>query len=473
MGQRVQAFKDLLNRYTHVCRFAWRARGEMDGAPLRREEAEFLPAVLALRDTPMHPAPKVTLWTLMTLMALIVLWTVLGKVDMVASAPGKIVPRGDVKAIQSQDTAVVTAIHVKDGQHVQAGDALLDLDATDATTDAARSQSDLLAARGEAARGRAMLDAIDHRHAPVLIPVAGLGPTQVALERRVLQGEYNDFHEKVLQATADIAQRDASRHETQQEIRKLQQTLPLEERKKADYAELIKKGYVGLHDYYNEQQACIQMEQDLAVQMAKLNETKAALDAAVSQRATYVADTRRSWLEKIQGDDQKAASLTQDLIKAQQHRRLMHLVAPVNGTVQQLVVHTVGGVVTPAQTVMTVVPDADALQVEAIVDNQDIGFIRDGQVATVKIETFPYTRYGTIVGKVVQVANDAKQDDKLGLIFTAQIALSTDSMQVDGRVMHLTPGMAVTAEIKTGRRRVISYLLSPLIQHATESMHER
>lgn len=473
MKQRQGAISDLLNRYTQAFRFAWQRRKAMEGMPLRRDEAEFLPAVLALRDTPMHPAPKITMWAIMTLMALVVLWAVLGKVDVVASAPGKIVPSGEVKTIQSQDTAVVTSIHVKDGQHVTAGDALVDLDATDATTDVARSQSDMFSTRGEAARGRAMLDAIDHAHSPVLIPVEGLGATQTALERRVLEGEYNDFHEKIIQAGADIAQREAGIHETQQEISKLQQTLPFEEKKRDDYAQLIKSGYVGMHDYYNEQQACIQMEQDLAVQKAKLNETKAALDAAVSQRTTYVADTRRTWLEKIQGDDQKAASLGQDLIKARQHSRLMHLVAPVNGTVQQLAVHTVGGVVTPAQTIMTVVPDADALQIEAIVDNQDIGFIQAGQVATVKIETFPYTRYGTIVGKVVQVANDAKQDDKLGLIFTTKIALSTDTLSVDGRLLHLTPGMAVTAEIKTGRRRVISYLLSPLIQHANESMRER
>lgn len=151
----------------------------------------------------------------------------------------------------------------------------------------------------------------------------------------------------------------------------------------------------------------------------------------------------------------------------------MHLAAPVDGVVQQLAVHTVGGVVTPAQTLLTLVPVGQKLLVEAIVDNQDIGFIKEGQAAEIKVETFPFTRYGTLHGTIVEVSNDAKQDDKLGLIFTAEVSLPQDTMRIDDRLIHLTPGMAVTAEIKTGRRRLISYLLSPLIQHVNESMHER
>jgi hemolysin D len=153
----------------------------------------------------------------------------------------------------------------------------------------------------------------------------------------------------------------------------------------------------------------------------------------------------------------------------------MHLTAPVDGTVQQLDAHTIGGVVSPAAPVMTVVPTSKQLLVEATIDNQDIGFIEEGQSAEVKVEAFPYTRYGVLHGTVVQVSNDAKQDesDKKKWVFTAQIALPTNSMTIEGKQIHLTPGMTVTAEIKTGRRRIMSYLLSPLIQHARESLHER
>lgn len=150
-----------------------------------------------------------------------------------------------------------------------------------------------------------------------------------------------------------------------------------------------------------------------------------------------------------------------------------HLTAPESGIVQQLAVHTVGGVVTPAQTLMTVVPEHKKLLVKAIINNQDIGFIKVGQRAEIKVEAFPFTRYGTLEGTVVQVSNDAEQDDKLGLIFTAQVALPQDRMHIDDRWIDLTPDMALTAEIKIGKRRLISYLLSPLVQHASNSFHER
>jgi hemolysin D len=125
--------------------------------------------------------------------------------------------------------------------------------------------------------------------------------------------------------------------------------------------------------------------------------------------------------------------------------------------------------------IMTVVPTSNQLMVEATIDNQDIGFVNTGQPAEVKIEAFPYTRYGVLHGRVEQVSNDARQDDsdKKKWVFTAQVALPTDSMVIEGKQIHLTPGMTVTAEIKTGRRRIMSYLLSPLIQHARESLHER
>lgn len=470
----LSALGDLRRRYTQAFTIAWTMRRELDTVPRLRHESEFLPAALALRDTPMHPAPRIASGVIMALLVIAVAWATFGKVDVVATAPGKIVPSGEVKTIQPQDTAVVTAIHIKDGQEVRRGDSLVDLDATDASTDASRAQSDLYATQNEVARAQALLEAIARHHAPKLdaSPYLGSNAEQLS-EQRILDGEYADYVSNLNKMDADIAQSQASLHETDDEISKLSHTLPIEQQKEKDYADLIAKGYVGRHDYYNEQQAVIQIQQDLAAQRDKHTEIVAALDSAVRKRDAYVDDVRRTWLEKIHDDDQKANELVQDLAKASQHRRLMHLTAPVDGTVQQLVIHTIGGVVTPAQTLMTIVPAGSTLLVEAIVDNQDIGFVKEGQPAEVKVETFPFTRYGVLHGTVIQVSNDAKQDDKLGLIFTAEVALPRDTMQVDDRLIKLTPGMAVTTEIKTGRRRIISYVLSPLVEHLNESLHER
>ncbi|MBB5357371.1 hemolysin D [Rhodanobacter sp. ANJX3] len=475
MSLRQQALSDLRERYTQVFKASWRLRTELDTVPRMRHENEFQPAALALRDTPMHPAPRVAMFVIAALLTVALAWACFGSLDIVATAKGKIVPTGEVKTIQSQDTAVVTAIHVVDGQQVKRGQPLLDLDATDAQTNAVHAQSDLSATRIEALRGRAMLDAIDKGHEPVLGQDNDLDRATAEAERHVLEGEYADYLSTVQEMGADIAQNAATLHEIDAQIRKLADTLPIEQKKEKDFAGLIVNGDVGLHDYYNEQQAVIQIQQDLSAERAKLAEAEATLDASQRKREAYIAQTRRTWLEKIHDDDAKAAGLVQDLTKAQQRGRLMRLLAPVDGTVQQLAVHTVGGVVTPAQVIMTLVPDQGPLMVEVTIDNQDIGFIKNGQIAEVKVETFPFTRYGTLHGTVVQVSNDAKQDDadKKSWVFTAQLALSQNTMQIEDREIRLTPGMTVTAEIKTGRRRIIGYLLSPLMQHARESLHER
>jgi hemolysin D len=151
----------------------------------------------------------------------------------------------------------------------------------------------------------------------------------------------------------------------------------------------------------------------------------------------------------------------------------MRLTAPVAGTVQQLAVHTVGGVVTAAQPLMVIVPKENVLEVEAWLPNKDIGFVNVGQVAEVKVEAFPFTKYGSLPGRVIQVSADAIQDEKRGLVYATRVRLARDTLRMENRAVRLTPGMAVTVEVRTGQRRVIEYFLDPLIQVGRESLRER
>ena len=191
------------------------------------------------------------------------------------------------------------------------------------------------------------------------------------------------------------------------------------------------------------------------------------------QRSALTAETRRIALDSINEAEQKAAALRQDLVKLESRGRLMTLTAPVDGTVQQLAVHTVGGVVTPAQPLMMIVPSDAAVEVEALLENKDIGFVHAAQAAEVKVETFPFTKYGTLHAQVTHVSSDAINDEKKGLVYAARVKLERATMRVEERTVNLTPGMAVTVEIKTGRRRVIEYFLAPLLQYRDESLRER
>ncbi len=469
----LHAAADLAQRYARVFRHSWRERKKLDPIPRQPHEVQFLPASLALQETPVSPAPRVTMWLLMTFALIALLWSVFGRIDIVATAHGKIIPDDHSKVVQPLDSATVKAIHVADGQPVKAGDMLIELDATVTTADSERIANDLATACWQVARAEALLGAIKTGRPPVLVQPDGIATDRFAQEQQGLDGQYAEFRAKAEQIDAEIAKRDAELRSTSEMVHRLEQTAPIAKQRAEDMKTLAEKNFVARHGFLEREQERIEQESELLVQRSRVNEITAALNEARSQRVTLVAETRRATLDALNDAEQKVASYSQELIKADQRGRLMTLTAPVDGIVQQLAVHTVGGVVTPAQPLMVIVPTDHPLAIEAFVENKDIGFVNQGQNVEVKVETFSFTRYGTLEGKVTNISHDAINDEKRGPIYAARVQLERSTMQVENKLVNLTPGMAVTVEIKIGRRRVIEYFLSPLLQHARESLGER
>lgn len=470
---RLHAAADLLKHYGSVFGHFWRIRKELDPPQRLPHEHQFLPAALELQDTPVSPAPRVAMWLIMSFAAIALLWAIFGEIDMVASAKGKIIPSEGSKIVQPFETATVKAIHVTDGQAVKAGEVLIELDATSTGADSARIRNDLVSARLQAGRARALLSAITSGRAPLLGKIEGASAAQIAQEQRMLDGQYGEFRAKLTSIDADVLKREAEISSTGEIIRKLEQTAPIARRRAEDFKDLAEKNFVSKHGYLEKEQARIEQEGDLATQRSRLAELNAALEEGRSQRMALVAEMRRMALDSLSDGEQKAATHDQELVKAESRNKLMTLIAPVDGTVQQLAVHTVGGVVTEAQVLMVVVPKDNVLEVEAFLENKDIGFVNAGQDAEIKIETFPYTKYGTIHAEVIQVSNDAINDEKKGLIYSMRARLAQSTIRVENKTVNLSPGMAATAEVKTGKRRVIEYFLSPLLQYKSESLRER
>lgn len=256
-------------------------------------------------------------------------------------------------------------------------------------------------------------------------------------------------------------------------IAKLEATLPIARQREADLQKLSDQGFMSSHAVQDRSRERIEQERDLATQRARLAESQAALTEAEHTRAAFLAETQRSLSDRQAQATLKRQQLTQEGAKAAQRSRLTQLTAPVAGTVQQVAVHTEGGVVTPAQALMVIAPRDAEVTAEVVIDNKDIGFVHAGQAVTVKLETFPFTRYGTVPASVKSVTADAVPDEKRGAIFPATLTLERSSLDVDGKRVNLSPGMNVTAEIKTGQRRVIDYLLGPIQRAASESLGER
>ena len=470
---RLPAIGDLLSRYTAAFRQAWSVRQQLATPTLAAHEAEFLPAALALRDTPLSPAPRAAIWLLIAFALLALLWAAFGEIDIVATAQGKIVPNDRTKTVQPLEAATVKAIHVSDGQAVLAGQALIELDATGTDADIDRLAADYAMARLQAARAQALLEATRLGRGQRLSAIPGVAPAELAEAQALLDGHLAELNAKLARIDADSARREAELRSTGELVRKLEQTAPIAQRRAEDLLALTKEGYLAQHSYLEKEQARIEQEGDLAHLRSRLTELRASLVEARQQRLAQIAETRRLALDSYNEAAQKRAALEQELIKAEARGRLMTLTAPVDGTVQQLAVHTVGGVVTPAQALMMIVPRDYPLEIEAFLENKDVGFVEPGQEAEVKVETFPYTRYGTLHAKVSQVSGDAIADEKRGLVYAARVKMEKARMDIDGKTLSLAPGMAVSVEIKTGRRRVAEYFLSPLLQYKHDSLKER
>lgn len=473
MSPQLQSIGELFTRYGAAFRSSWRQRAQMAPAARLPHEAQFLPAALSLQDTPLSPAPRVAMWMLIGFAALAVLWASFGQIDVVATASGKVVPNDRSKTIQPFEAATVKAIHVTDGQQIKAGDVLIELDATSAQADLDRVRGDLAVARLQAARGQAMLAALDGRRTLTLVRPAEIEDEKFAEAQRLLAGQMAGYSARLSRIDAEAAKRRAELRSTQELVRKLEQTLPITMQRAQDFKNLVDQNFVSRHGYLEREQARIEQESDLANLRSRLEEIEASLREVRGQQAELLAETRRISLDSITDGQQKAAALAQDLLKADSRSKLLRLTSPVDGTVQQLTVHTIGGVVTPAQPVMVIVPQEKVLEVEAFLENKDIGFVRPNQDAEVKIETFQYTKYGTIHAVVTSVSHDAINDEKRGLVYSVRIKMEKATINVDGTPVSLSPGMAVSVEIKTGKRRVIEYFLSPLMQYSTESLRER
>jgi len=462
----------------------------IDDTRRRSQEIAFLPAALEIVETPPSPLGRAIAISIAALFAIALAWSCIGTVDVVATATGKIVPNGGTKAVQPFETGVVRAIGVRDGQIVKAGDVLIELDSTMSGAELGRIKSGLQAAQLDAARLQAALSA-DGDYQAAFHPPAGVPANIVEMHRRFLTSQVAEQGAKVSAIDSQITQKEAERATTKATIDKLVATLaPLQQ--KVDIREqLVQKELASKLTYLTEYQQLLEHKQEVAVQQSRYEEASAAVASLMETRVKTVAEHQRSLLADLAAAQQKAADLGHDAVKAEQRTNLQTLRAPVDGMVQQLSVHTVGGVVTPAQTLMLVVPAGSGLEIEAAIPNRDIGFVEPGQDVAIKIDTFNFTRYGLLQGKLLSVSQDAvarnsqrsnsersqssTESEPQGqeLVYTARISMDRDYMNVDDKRVNLAAGMATTVEVRTGTRRIVSYLLSPLMRYRHESLRER
>jgi len=336
------------------------SRRQRRTTPTKGPAWEFLPAVLEIEEAPPSPVGRIFTWTIMTVFAAAFIWSAVGTIDIVAVAQGKIIPSGHSKVIQPLESGVIRAIHVQNGQEVQAGQVLIELDTTANSADYDRLVNELQAVRLDAVRLRALLAGKDTMRAS-----PGADPTHLAVQRQLLRDQLDEYRARLETAKLAIVQRQEALAGTNANIDRLKEIIPLSEERATSYQQLWQKTYVAKLQYLDAEKDRIEQVQQLVMQEHKRMQDSAALAEAQKQLQSISAEFKRARQTELVGAETKVASLVPEVAKAHSRTQFQHLTAPIDGVVQQLAVHTLGGVVTPAQQLLVIVPKPEPLEIEA------------------------------------------------------------------------------------------------------------
>ena len=438
----------------------------------KEAETEFLPAILEVTETPPSPTGRLIMWTILTMLVVAFLWSVFGHINEVAVAPGKVIPTGQVKTIQVKNKSIIKEIHVKEGQHVEKGDVLVVMDPT--STDA---DSDSL-------NKRAAYYALDIQRLEAELNGTPFSPkSDPNLELKDITAEQSLYQSRVSQHRAEmeaavnaVNQKEAALNAERVNLNKYDEMLAIAREKENRLIELTKENAISEFQLFEQTSQRINYEKTAAAQLDLINRAEAELSEAQAKLSNLDAAYKKDVMASLVESRKQYYALTEESKKADQNQKLSTILAPCSGTIYNLAVHTEGGVVTDAQPLMIIVPDGVELELEVWADNKDIGFIKEGQEAEVKVTTFNFQKFGMINAVVDEISADAasdKSDQEHYKRFRLLLKMENNTLDVNGVETPITPGMDVSAEIKIKEKRIIEFFLDPFRRYTHEALRER
>ncbi|MEJ5027441.1 HlyD family type I secretion periplasmic adaptor subunit [Brucella anthropi] len=470
---------------------------------------EFLPAALEILETPASPIRIALVWFVCTLATIALLWSWFGKFDTVATAQGKVQPAGRVKIIESLESGKTKSIPVKNGDLVEAGTIVVELDDDEIRADETAKRGNLNALKAEVIRRSELLDELSrwqgrdiwkqpNRNAfPTLTMPAGISNPLHQREQSVFEAELRGIMASLDSLVAQRIQRQAEINGLEDAIiaqAALAETLS---ERVSMRSKLLLSSSGSRAQVIDAMQVHQEAVSSLADKRAQLKTARAAFDVATAEGTKMLHNVASENATRKLEAERNIDELEQEVRKAERRRELMTIKSPIKGTVQLSAITTIGQVVASGTELMRIVPNDAPLEIEAFLPNKDIGFVASGQSAIIKIEAYPFTRFGILEGHVTHVSSDAVPEPDAqqmestvsqnarstvptgnvprvqNLVFPVTIALSKTTLSVDGRPTPLSPGMGATVEIRTGQRRILEYLFSPIAQIASEAMGER
>ena len=462
-----------LKRYWEIAKLALlqeKASADSKIKGMNEHEKEFLPAVLEVTETPPSHAARLLTYLIMLMFTVLILWSVLGKIDIIATATGKLIPASNIKTIQTLVDSEIEEIFVQEGQYVKEGQDLIKFNQTEVQANIRRIKNEMKALEIAVARLQALLT--DNPEENFAYDKT-IDEYLIKIHSGLLKSQMTEKAAKIEVLNGQIAKAEKEKDTIAADLKRIEKLLPSVKERIEKKKILADKKLIARLTFLEQEEELTNLQKQRNVQVKKMAETEANIEFLQKELRQYLAEFDKSIMQELKDNREKLASYQQELIKYEEALKRTVVKAPLSGYVQQLVYHTKGGVVETAKPIMNLVPEDYKLEADVMILNKDIGFVRPEQNVEIKIDSFPFTKYGTIKGKVRNISGDAVQDEKLGLIFPSRLTLLDNKILADGQVVQLKPGMSVTAEIKTGKRRVIEYLLSPVMKYLNESMRER
>ncbi len=447
--------------------FKWLIHGED-----REKETEFLPAILEVTETPPSPIGRFVMWTVLALIVSAVTWSVLGHINEVAVASGKVIPSGQIKTVQVKNKGIVKEINVEEGQLVQEGDVLVVLDPT--TTSADYDSLRKRAAYYKLDIQRLTAELTQQPFTPEEDP--DLEPHDLAAEMALYQSRTSDYRTQRQSREDVIAQKVARLQATQASYEKYAEVLAIEQEKEARLVDLSEQNAISQFQLLEQQSRTIEYTKNAQSELDSLNSIRAEIAEAQQNLANVDASYHKDIMTALVEAKKEYYSVTEAIKKAEEDSRMSVIYAPTSGRIYNLDIHTLGGIVTDAQPLMQIVPEDAKLEFEVYADNKDIGFIKVGQEAEVKVETFNFQKFGMYKAEVLEISADAvnepnnqQRDKKYKLILDP----TSNNINVYGQPAKIEVGMNVSAEIKIKDKRIIDFFLDPFRRYTSEALRER
>lgn len=424
---------------------------------------EFKPVIIEIEDRPLNPLGRTVLWIIITLIIACILWLFFAKVDVVVSARGKVIPTGEIKILKPLETGVVSKIFVKEGQVVKAGEILMQIDPSVSMVNLKTKQDELDAINMSIKR----LETLGFGKKLSDEELNNLSQD----EKKLYLHQLNTYEDTIKQYEFKLAQAKHSANGIDSEIQRLSLLL----KKSSDRLDRLQnvKDIIAYKDYENTQKEVFDTTEKLNIAKQQKLESAKKIDEIKQEMSVFKENIKTKYLDELINKQKEASDIKAQINTYMFQGKQQQITSPVDGYIGKLMINTQGGIVNSTEPLLSVIPANEPLIIKANVLNKDIGFLSVGQEVAIKIDTFNFQKYGKLDGKLFYISNDSLKDEKLGEIYEIKVEPKQTTLLVDGEEKSIEPGMSVSAEIKTGKRRVIELFVYPIIKYLDEGLSVR